>query len=85
MQAHPGNGELLGEEKIQVGLEHFLLSSGEEATSIVLFAENAQEEWGYSTFALVEANRGIEVADAACCAEDAHNNRIRYSELQEAI
>ena len=44
-------------EKLQVGiceLEHFLLSPGDEALSILSFAENACDEWAYNRFVVKE-------------------------------
>ena len=59
-------GYLKQSEKRQVGIsewEHFLLSRGDGAISILSFAENACDDGGRKKFAVLETKRGIEVAD----------------------
>ena len=68
-------------ERIQVGisvLDHFILSSEDEAISIFSCAENARGQWGCSRFAVVESSQSIDVAEARRAAEAAGNNRMRF-------
>ena len=72
--ARQGNGKLLAEE---CGNPLGNQRAGE------IPAENARNEWRHSRFVVFEV--GVEVADAARFGEEARKNRIRYSELQEAV
>ena len=63
-----------------------MLSTGEEAISIMSLAKNSQNEWGrHCRFAVIETCQGIEVAGAARLGEEARKSRVRYIELQRTV
>ena len=67
-------------------LEHFLLSPEDNAISVLSFVENACEEGGRKTFAVLESKRGIEVAEISRVFEALQEYQHRnHSKLQEAI
>ena len=59
-------GQLERGENVQVGIaekEHFLLSPGDGAISILSFAENTCDLGGREKFAVLETKRGTEVVE----------------------